>query len=119
MKMETTTTTGEEKDQIPPTLGDGEEDVPADSTLRALKDGEPVPEGHGYFSVMGEVGDTKYIWDKKKPFEVKVARMVFRKHIREKYRAYHVKDDATPGEPMDEFDPKAEMVVFVPQMAGG
>jgi hypothetical protein len=94
----------------------------------AFMDGpfEDVPAGKHAFAVMGERGDTKHIWDKRKEVEVEAARVLFKKltkPVRDGgagYRAFHVTGkDGEKGDQMDEFDPNAERMIFVPAMAGG
>jgi hypothetical protein len=81
---------------------------------------EKVPAGMHSMAVMGEVGDTKHIWDAKKPAEVDAARALFDTLTKKGYRAFHVTGkDGAQGEQMDKFDANAERVIFVPQMQGG
>jgi hypothetical protein len=70
-------------------------------------------------AVMGQQGDTKITWDKSKPTEVDAARVHFEILMSRKYKAFNVTAKDQPGEPMTEFDPDAERVIFVPQMRGG
>lgn len=80
---------------------------------------EAIPEGKHGIEVMGEVGDTKHIWDKRKPDEVEAARTLYAALTKKGYRAFLSNKNGDPGEQMTSFDPDAQSVVFVPQMAGG
>ena len=81
---------------------------------------DDVPQGSNAMAVMGEPGDTKHIWDKRKEEEVEAARTLFKALTKKGYRAFHVTGkDGEKGEQMNEFDPNAERVILVPQMAGG
>ncbi len=79
-----------------------------------------LPENHGEFAVMGVEGDTKIMWDKSKPAEVKNAEESFKRLRKDGYLAYKVVGDkGDKGEMLTEFDPNAERIVFSPPMAGG
>jgi hypothetical protein len=69
---------------------------------------------------MGEVGDTKHIWDKNKPEEVEAARALFNALTAKNYKAFYATDkDGKKGEPMKTFDPDAERIIMSPQVVGG
>ena len=88
-------------------------------TLSWTHDGT-VPEGKSAIAVMGEPGDTKHIWDKRKPEEVKAAKALFKSLTDAGYRAYRVTGkDGDRGEQMSEFDPDAERMIMVPAFQGG
>lgn len=79
-----------------------------------------VPADHHAYAVMGEPGDTKIIWDKRNSDEVDAARATYKSLTKKGYRAFHVTGkDGLQGDQMDEFDPNAERVIFIPQMQGG
>ncbi len=81
---------------------------------------EDVPAGKHAIAVMGEPGDTKHIWDKRKTDEVDAARTLFTSLTKKGYRAFHVTGkDGEKGEQMSEFDPSAERMIMVPQLQGG
>jgi hypothetical protein len=81
---------------------------------------EEIPAGMSAISVMGEPGDTKHIWDKRKDDEVEAARSLFKSLTKKGYRAFRVTGkDGEKGEQMNEFDADAERMILVPQMAGG
>jgi len=81
-------------------------------------DGEPTP-GKSYLSLLGELGDTKHIWDKNKPEEVGAARALFDALLKKGYLAFHVVKEGEPGKPMTEFDPSAERLIMSKQPVGG
>ncbi len=79
-----------------------------------------LPEGHGEFAIMGVEGDTKIMWDKSKPAEVKNAEESFKRLRKDGYLAYKVVGDkGDKGDMLTEFDPNAERIVFSPPMQGG
>lgn len=81
---------------------------------------EQVPEGKCAIAVMGEVGDTKHIWDKSKPAEVDAAKALYESLTKKGYRAFRcVGKDGSQGEQMTSFDPDAERMIMVPQLQGG
>ena len=81
---------------------------------------EDVPAGKHAIAVMGEPGDTKHIWDKRKEDEVEAARTLFKSLTKKGYRAFHVTGkDGEKGSQMNEFDPDAERMIMVGPMAGG
>ena len=88
----------------------------------AFMDGsfEDVPEGKSAIAVMGEPGDTKHIWDKRKEDEVEAARSLFKSLTKKGYRAFHVTGkDGDKGEQMSDFDPNAERMIMVGPLQGG
>lgn len=92
---------------------------------------EVIPEGYqwdeidgrlvtGIASEMNESGDTRITWDKNNPAEVEHARTSFNHLTREKnFRAFRVGRGDSQGARVDQFDPDAERLVFVPQYQGG
>lgn len=74
----------------------------------------------GSMAVMGKEGDTKHFWDKKNPADVALARRTFNRFRQMGYAAFRLKDGTeNKGEQLDEFDPDAERIIFMPQMKGG
>jgi hypothetical protein len=87
---------------------------------------DKIPAGKHAMAVMGEVGDSKHIWDKTKPAEVDAARVMFTTLTKKVsaggpgYNAFRVTGkDGAQGEQMTDFDPNAERIIFVPAMQGG
>ena len=69
--------------------------------------------------VLDHTGDTRLMWDKKAKPEVKAAQELFDKMKAKGYLAYTVNKDGSPGEVINEFDPKAEKIIMSPQLVGG
>lgn len=106
-------------------------------------DFEDLPEDLGAFSVMGPDGDTKHIWNAKKPDEVEAARVLFETLTSKGYRAFKLTRLGGRGKPVEgfhdakgrllfaapkpqedgemitSFDPNARHVLFTRPMAGG
>jgi hypothetical protein len=70
-------------------------------------------------AVMDETGDTKTLWDPRRPDEVEVARNTFNTLKGKGYMIYKVGADGEKGSVMHEFDPKAEKLIAVPAVVGG
>lgn len=71
-------------------------------------------------------GDTKIVWDSDNPEEVENARATFDRLTsahpgpgKRRYVAFHVKKNGEQGGRMERFDPDAEKIILVPQIAGG
>jgi len=88
-------------------------------------DFDEVPEGVSAIGVMGAEGDTKHLWNPKKPAEVEEARKLYGILTEKKYRAFRLRKDGrkkgkmTDFDLMTEFDPDARGILFVPAFAGG
>jgi hypothetical protein len=105
-----------------------------------------VPEGMAAMAVMGQSGDTKYLWDPTNPIEVEAARehfeamkakgfLVFKltSVLRRKGKEvskFHPKgkgylyvppatEAETDGVKADEFDPEADRYIATPPIVGG
>lgn len=63
-------------------------------------------------------GDTKHEWDAAKPEEVEAARELFYLYKSQGFAAARM-ESGTTGEILQEFDPHAGEVIFIPQMQGG
>lgn len=93
-----------------------------DSENAVLDQFSDVPEGHRAFAVLDQTGDTKTMWDPNNEDEVETARGVFERLVgMKRYSAFCVddKDPNKKGKRMDEFDPDASRVIFVPPLQGG
>jgi hypothetical protein len=66
-----------------------------------------------------QTGHTSVTWDQSKPDEVEVAESTFDDFTGKGYRAFRMTAGGDQGTRMDTFDPKAEKVMFVPQLRGG
>jgi hypothetical protein len=73
----------------------------------------------GEMAVMGRRGDTKVIWDRNNADEVAAARRQFEELTGRGFAAFSVKKNGEQDRRIREFDPEAEKVILVPQMAGG
>ena len=73
----------------------------------------------GEMAVMGRDGDSKHFWNKDAPIEVKIAKKVFKQYEKKGYRAFSMTEKGDQGELMNEFDPEAGCILFMPPMAGG
>lgn len=85
-------------------------------TLRVLKDYEAPPEGYGVFRIMTpKDGDKRVVWDCRDMAQIDEAKAMFDKLIQEGLVPYKVGlDGKATSEVMDEFDPHAEEVIFLP-----
>lgn len=79
---------------------------------------EFIQNGGCVFFVLDQTGDTKYGWDPNSPVEVEIARTVFYSYKEKGYAAFREMEDGSQ-ERMDEFNPRAGKVSFVPPMKGG
>ncbi len=70
-------------------------------------------------AVMGPGGDTKIIWDADNDDEVKNARTSFDALQKKGFSAFKVNRKGDKSEQIRTFDPEAEKIILVPQMAGG
>lgn len=73
----------------------------------------------GELRVMGGAGDTKVMWDAEQDAEVENARRTFDELTGRGYAAFAVRRSGEKGERVREFDPAAEKLILVPQIAGG
>jgi hypothetical protein len=75
---------------------------------------------HGEIAIMDGTGDTKVIWSRDNADEVEMARKQFNEFKKKKFAAFSVVGkDGAKGTQIDEFDPNAERIIFVPPMVGG
>lgn len=84
--------------------------------LRILEDHENTPEGCGVFRVMTpKDGDKRIVWDCRDMNQIEEAKAMFDKLIQEGLVPYKVGlDGKATSEVMDEFDPHAEEILFLP-----
>jgi hypothetical protein len=69
--------------------------------------------------VLDATGDTKHIWDKGNPDEVKAARKLYDDLKKKGYTAFRVDNDGDKNGQMWKFDADAEKMIMVPRMVGG
>lgn len=79
-------------------------------------DESDLPEHPG---VRWQAGDTKIIWDEDNRDEVAAAQDTFTKLVKRGFKAFSVKANGEQGREVKEFDPSAEKLIMIPQMAGG
>lgn len=73
-------------------------------------------------SVLVEIngtGDTKVMWNPRDKDEVENARKSFDRLEKRGFRAFKVNKAGAAGERLTAFDPAAEKIIMVPQLAGG
>ena len=97
-------------------------DVP--KTLRVLADNEKPAKGWGCFRVMtAQDGDKRVVWDARDLDQIEEAKEMFDQLVQEGLVPYKVGiDGKATADVMDEFDPDAEEVIFLPvaaAVAGG
>jgi hypothetical protein len=76
----------------------------------------------GFITIKGlspEHGDARREWDKGKPEEVEDARASFDHFKQLGYKLYELDASGKQGKEMKTFDPNAERLIAVKQMAGG
>jgi hypothetical protein len=69
-------------------------------------------------SIMGKDGDTKCFWDPDDPDSVGVAQASFESYRGQGYRAARFNGDEQ-GDIINEFDPTAGRILFIPPLQGG
>jgi hypothetical protein len=90
------------------------EQVPIPKQLRVF-DGVVPPPNHGIFQIMNpKDGDKRVVWDSNSLAEIQAAKQMFddlKKHL----TPYRVgANGKASSKQMDEFDPLAEQVIFLP-----
>jgi hypothetical protein len=78
--------------------------------------------GKGMISKLDESGDSRIEWDPEVEEEVKVAEDMFKTSMKiPGMKAYEVSKDGTKNisRPLKRFNPNAEKIILVPQIAGG
>ncbi len=68
---------------------------------------------------IGKLGDVKISWNKENEDEVKTAREMFEKKIKEGWSAFGEMRLGTKGSQIRTFDPAAQRIVLVPPVCGG
>jgi hypothetical protein len=72
----------------------------------------------GMIRKLDSTGDTKHEWDPNLQDEVEAARAVFKVYKSQGYAAARMENDSA-GEMIQEFDPGASVILFIPQFQGG
>lgn len=96
-------------------------DVP--TGLQKLEDGQQVQPGQCLFSIMNPNGDDRLTWIRDNLTSIQAAKRAFVDFVKKGLKPYKVNTDGiVTAEVMDEFDPEAEEVIFMPGrpiLAGG
>ncbi len=71
-----------------------------------------VPDGMAAMAVMGETGDTKYIWDPKVPSEVEAAKEHFETMRKKGFMVFKLTKLQRKGKKVGDFDPKAKGYLY-------
>jgi hypothetical protein len=74
---------------------------------------------HILFRVLSNEGDTRMVWDRRDPAQVKEAYQRFKDLLGQGYTAYAVRSDGKKGSKLDEFDPLHEEILMVPKTMPG
>jgi len=92
------------------------EKVGIPDTLRIMEDGERPSQGHHVFRVMtAKDGDKRVVWDCHDLAQINDAKTMFDELVAQGLVPYKVGTDGrATSEVMDEFDPAAEEVIFLP-----
>ena len=83
--------------------------------LRVLDGVEPPPK-HGMFHIMNpRDGDKRIVWDSNSLAEIRAAKQMFDDLVKQGSQPFHVGTGGkATAKKMDEFDPMAEQVIFLP-----
>lgn len=68
--------------------------------------------------ILGRTGDTKILWNVDNKEEIKSAKEIFEKRIKEGWSAFK-EESGEKGERIKIFDPNADRIILVPPIAGG
>jgi hypothetical protein len=90
-------------------------EVPAE--MQILENGDPPPANHFMFRILHpQKGDERLTWDASDFFGIRAAKKMFVELIEKGLKPFRVGiDGKATAEIMDEFDPTAEEVIFLPQ----
>lgn len=95
--------------------------VPDEITI--LEDGQEPDKDHFVFRILSpEKGDERLTWNSRSLMEIRAAKEMFVELIKKGLKPFRVGlNGAATSNVMDEFDPSAEEVIFLPQalVAGG
>lgn len=74
----------------------------------------------GIMHTLDRTGDTRTMWDKSNPDEVKIAQRTFKEFKDKGYQAFRAEGKkGEKGEQIRNFDPDAERIIFVKPLVGG
>ena len=99
------------------------EQISVPKKLHVLKDNEPIKKWQRCFRFLTpKDGDKRIVWDSRDMDQIEEAKAMFDEAVAKGLVPYRVGlDGKATSEVMDEFDPEAEEVIFLPiaQVAGG
>lgn len=99
------------------------ENITVPKKLKVLKDKEPLQKWQRCFRFLTpKDGDKRIVWDSRDLSQIEEAKTMFDQCVTKGLVPYRVGTDGkATAEVMDEFDPEAEEVIFLPiaQVAGG
>lgn len=92
------------------------EDIEIPEGIEVLEDNQAVPDGHFMFRILSqEKGDERLIWNSRSLPDIQAAKRMFVDLIKKGLKPFKVGvNGAATSEVMDEFDPTAEEVIFLP-----
>ena len=73
----------------------------------------------GTMKTLAREGDLKMEWNVDKEDEVKAAKEIFEKKLKEKWSAFEDKGKGTKGCKITEFNKYAKRIILVPPISGG
>jgi len=71
------------------------------------------------FRVLSDEGDTRLVWDRREPDQVKEAYVRFKELLDSGHTAFAIRSDGKKGSKLDEFDPLHEEILMVPKTLPG
>lgn len=71
------------------------------------------------FRVLSDEGDTRLVWDRREPDQVKEAYVRFKEMLDKGYTAFAIRSDGKKGSRLEEFDPLHEEILMVPRTMPG
>lgn len=99
------------------------EDIAIPEGIEILEDGRQPPNGYFMFRILSqEKGDERLVWNSRSLREIHAAKEMFVDLIKKGLKPFKVGlNGKATSEVMNEFDPTAEEVIFLPQafVAGG
>jgi len=82
--------------------------------LKLLETGDKQPGQHCFRVLSAQHGDQRIIWDSRALEEIREAKKLFNEMVAQGLVPYVVGADGKAAEVMEEFDPGAEEVIFLP-----
>lgn len=93
------------------------EEIELPDGIKVLEDNQEIPDDHFIFRILSqEKGDERLIWNSRSLADIQAAKRMFVELIKKGLKPFKVGiNGAATSEVMDEFDPTAEEVIFLPQ----